>query len=479
MIGQLINYAIDKNYIEENDRSYIGNKILNIVGENEHNFFSNETNNDIIYILNKLLDIACENGKIENTITQRDLLDTKIMGEITPLPSIVIKKFQELYKNNKEDATNYFYNLSKDIYYIRTDRIEKNIMWESHGLDITINLSKPEKNPKDIAKAKNTPKNKYPKCLLCRENEGFAGNLNHPARQNLRLIPLSLCNENWFLQYSPYSYFNEHSILLNEKHIPMVINKRTFDALLSFVDYIPHYFAGSNADLPIVGGSILSHDHYQCGNHIFPMDKANSFHKVTKNNITLELLQWPLSTIRLCGENKNEILALGEKILNQWIDYSDPEHDIVAHTTERHNTITPIARKKGNQYILNLVLRNNRTSKEHPDGIFHPHKEIHHIKKENIGLIEVMGLAILPARLKDELKNIEYVLLNKKEISEELLNHKNWIEYLKTNYNEKDNLIEYLKNEVGKKFMECLTHCGVFKLNEHGKNGFIKFLNTI
>lgn len=484
IIGDLINYGIEKNLITNDDRLYIGNRILDIIGSMDEDFSSENTNINPYETLDKILDIAFDNGIFQdNTITNRDLLDTKIMSLFTPLPSQVGKTFYDIYKNDKVKATDYFYHMSKDTCYIRTNRINKNIKWEyieeNLSLDITINLSKPEKDPREIIAARNTPKNNYPKCLLCVENQGFAGTPTHPARQNLRLVPFIINEEKWFLQYSPYSYFNEHSILLSEEHRPMAIGKKTFDTLLSFVEQIPHYFIGSNADIPIVGGSILSHDHYQGGNYIFPIDRVNHFYEFELQGIKGKLLNWPMSVIKLQHNNKEELVELANYILNKWIKYEDKERDIISFTgDERHNAITPIARMENGEYTLNLVLRNNRTTAEHPLGIFHPHTDVHHIKKENIGLIEVMGLAILPERLLSELKEIENILDNDLDIPEKLNLHMSWIKELKIKKN-KNSTESFLKDEVGKKFKQCLVDAGVFKEDEHGKKGFIEFINAL
>lgn len=483
-IGDLINYGIEKNLITEEDRIYIGNRIIELIGNSCTDFTSNNTSIDAYETLDRLMDTAYENGLMEdNTITNRDLLDTKIMALFTPLPSHVIKNFYDLYRDNRIKATDYFYNLSKDTCYIRTNRIDKNIKWvyeeDQLDLDITINLSKPEKDPKDIIKARNTPKNNYPKCLLCAENQGFAGNTNHPARQNIRLMPFEINNEKWFLQYSPYSYFNEHSILLSEDHRPMKISKKTFETLLSFVEALPHYFMGSNSDIPIVGGSILSHDHYQGGNYIFPIDKVDSFYEFELMGVKGKLLNWPMSAIKIYGKDKEKLIEVADYILDRWIKYEDIDRNIIPFTNhERHNAITPIARMENGEYSLNLVLRNNRTTDEYPLGIFHPHQDIHHIKKENIGLIEVMGLAILPKRLLTELKEIENILENNLNIPDTLDIHKTWIEILKP-IAPKDNLEDFLRQEVGKKFKRCLTDAGVFKQTEDGKQGFINFINFL
>lgn len=482
-VERLINYGIKKNLIDVEDTIYIRNQFLDLLGIEGYDYSEINIEEDLdtpTEILDKILTASFENGKLEsNTIVYRDLLDTKIMGVLTPRPSTVIKTFNNLYKDNKVLATKYFYNLSKSTDYIRTDRIAQNMVWKANSkygaLDITINLSKPEKDPKAIAAARNLPSLNYPKCLLCKENEGFAGTLNHPARQNHRVIPMNLNNEDWFLQYSPYSYYNEHCIVFASNHVPMKITKETFVRLLDFTTLYPHYFAGSNADLPIVGGSILTHDHYQGGNYIFPMDKAEDLIKFTIDNynVDLSIVKWPLTTVRLRGKDNSEVAKLSNEILEHWKNYSNEKAEIHAFTGDiPHNTITPISRRDKEYYVMDLVLRNNRTSEEHPDGIFHPHTELHNIKKENIGLIEVLGLAVLPSRLKEELKLIEEAINNGIiDISDnsEISIHSEWYKYLTQKYKEKITM-EELKEEVGRVFEKVLEDCGVFKQNEDGIN---------
>jgi len=482
-VERLINYGIKKNLIDVEDTIYIRNQLLDLLGIEGYNYSEINIDEDLdtpTEILDKILTASFENGKLEsNTIVYRDLLDTKIMGVLTPRPSTVIKTFNNLYKDDKVLATEYFYNLSKSTDYIRTDRIAQNMVWKANSkygaLDITINLSKPEKDPKAIAAARNLPSLSYPKCLLCKENEGFAGTLNHPARQNHRVIPMILNKEDWFLQYSPYSYYNEHCIVFASNHVPMKITKETFVRLLDFTTLYPHYFAGSNADLPIVGGSILTHDHYQGGNYIFPMDKAEDLIKFTIDNynVDLSIVKWPLTTVRLRGKDNSEVAKLSNEILEHWKNYSNEEAGVHAFTGDiPHNTITPISRRDKEYYVMDLVLRNNRTSEEHPDGIFHPHKELHNIKKENIGLIEVLGLAVLPSRLKEELKLIEEAINNgiiDINDNSEISIHSEWYKYLTQKYNKKITMTE-LKEEVGIIFEKVLEDCGVFKQNEAGIN---------
>lgn len=492
-INRLINFALKKSLITEADKIYSTNMLLGLLNLNE--FEPKEINEDLdtpTPILENILDYAAENKMIENTVTERDLFDTNIMNCVMPRPSEVINKFNEILSKSPENATDYYYNLSIASNYIRKDRIDKNIIWkattEYGDLDITINLSKPEKDPRDIAKAKLVKSSSYPKCLLCKENEGFYGTMNHPARQTHRIIPLKFRDENWFLQYSPYTYYNEHCIILNGNHVPMKITRNTFDNLLSFTDILPHYFAGSNADLPIVGGSILSHDHYQGGHYTFTMEEApieKTYSINEYSNIEIGKVKWPMSVIRISGDNKNELVDLADHILTTWRNYSDESVDILSHTgDEPHNTITPIGRKRNGKYELDLVLRNNRTSKEHPLGIFHPHSEVHHIKKENIGLIEVMGLAVLPARLKEELTLLKnYLLSNTKDISndEVVAKHSDWYNYIIEKYSDinENNAEDILRKEVGLKFLEVLNHAGVFKRDSEGSAGFDRFINTL
>ena len=493
-INRLLNFALEKGLIVEDDKIYSANMIIDVLGLCE--FFEeeiHETLDNPTEILENILDFAVFKGLIENTVTERDLFDTKVMNCVMPRPSEVRGKFNSLYKESPLKATDYFYDLSIASNYIRKVRIDKNIIWKTSteygDLDLTINLSKPEKDPKEIAKAKMVKSTSYPKCLLCKENEGFAGNMNHPARQTHRIIPMSFSGENWFLQYSPYTYYNEHCIVFNSQHIPMKIHRKTFENLLGFIEILPHYFIGSNADLPIVGGSILSHDHYQGGHYTFPMEKApieESFKINGYENINVGRIKWPMSAIRISGENKEELVNLADYILGKWRNYSDETVDILSYTNnEPHNTITPIARFRNGKYELDLVLRNNRTSKEHPLGIFHPHAEVHHIKKENIGLIEVMGLAVLPARLKNELEILSnYLLEGASDISkdEKVAIHSDWYKFLISKYNNnitKENVDEILKHEVGIKFSTVLSHAGVFKRDEQGINAFNKFIKTL
>ncbi|MCT4595892.1 MAG: UDP-glucose--hexose-1-phosphate uridylyltransferase [Anaeromicrobium sp.] len=493
-IDKLIDYGLNRGLIKEEDMVYTINRVLEILNLDDYEPCEKtiENKEDISEILDNILNWAYENKVLEsNTSVYRDLLDSKIMGAFLKRPSETIKEFSRLYEESPKEATDYFYKLSKDSNYIRMDRINKNLVWKvetTYGnLDITINLSKPEKDPKAIAAAKNMKNSKYPKCLLCKENEGYRGRLNHPARQNHRIMPININDEKWFLQYSPYVYYNEHSIIFKGEHEPMKICKDTFNRLLDFVEKFPHYFVGSNADLPIVGGSILSHDHFQGGSYEFPMAVAPMKEKVNFKgfeNVEGEIVSWYMSVIRIRSRNKNELVTLADKILNKWRGYGDESVQIHSHTEEiEHNTITPIGRMRDGLFELDLVLRNNRTDEKYPLGIFHPHNEVHHIKKENIGLIEVMGLAVLPARLKVELETLKDILLSKGHIDDfdYMEKHRHWYEELKYRYNNftRENIDEILKDEVGKKFSMALEHAGVFKDNEKGNNAFLKFVDYI
>ena len=443
-------------------------------------------------MLDRLLDDAAQRGVLEqNSVVYRDLLDTELMGRLTPRPSQVAKKFWELYDEcSPKDATDWYYDFSQNTNYIRRDRIARDIQWKAETeygqLDITINLSKPEKDPKAIAAARNLPVSDYPRCLLCKENEGYAGRVNHPARQNHRIIPIQMAGANWALQYSPYVYYNEHCIVFNQEHIPMKIDRSCFAKLLAFVERFPHYFVGSNADLPIVGGSILAHEHFQGGHYTFAMEKApveTFFTFPGFEDIRSGIVKWPMSVVRLTGADPERLVQLADKILTSWRGYSDESAFIFAETDgEPHNTITPIARRRGEDFELDLVLRNNITTEEHPLGVYHPHAELHHIKKENIGLIEVMGLAVLPARLKGELARLEEMLVSGGDIAadEELKKHAPWAEELKKQYTfTAENTGEILRKEVGKVFAQVLEHAGVYKRTEEGKAAFLRFLEQV
>lgn len=494
---RLVNYGLKNELFEKEDKIYIRNSLIELFKLDEYVIedIEYECLDNVTPILENILNYAYENGILEeNSPVYRDLLDTKIMNLLMPRPSEVIREFNNRYKDSKENATDYFYNLSKACDYVRTKRIAQNMTWktatEYGDIDITINLSKPEKDPKAIAAAKNMKSSSYPKCLLCKENVGYAGRLNHPARQNLRIIPFTLKNQEWNIQYSPYSYYNEHCIVFSSEHEPMVINKNTFDRNLEFVEKFPHYFIGSNADLPIVGGSILTHDHYQGGRYEFAMAKAKDvfqFEVKGYEDIKISIVKWPLLVVRISGEDRHKLSQLAEQILNHWRNYSNKNVGVYAYTDEiPHNTITPIARRRNDKYELDLVLRNNRCDAEHPDGIFHPHKELHHIKKENIGLIEVLGLAVLPARLKDELAQIKECLLdkskaNKVEEDENLRIHLDWFNEIKSKYNDLglENIDSVIEDEVGDVFAKVLEHCGVFKWDEDGKKAMKKYMDDV
>ena len=487
-INQLINYGLENQMISLYDVDYSINMLLDLF---KLDCFERTTVEKIDYylLIEDMLDYAVKVGLIEDNITERDLFDTKIMNCIMPRPSEVVNKFYQLYDENKQKATQYFYDLSIHSNYIRKARTDKNIKFSHYykygDIQISINLSKPEKDPKEIAKAKLAKSTGYPKCLLCKENVGYAGNMNHPARQTHRIIPLDLNGKTYNFQYSPYVYYNEHCIIFNNEHVPMVINRQTFENLFTFIEKFPHYMIGSNADLPIVGGSILTHDHYQGGRHRFPMQDASVIKEIEikgYENIKVQMLNWPLSTLRLTADDKEVLVDLSDKILNHWINYDDVSCDILSHTNDvRHNTVTPIARMDNNRYQIDIVLRNNRTNDEHPLGIFHPHAKHHHIKKENIGLIEVMGLAVLPARLKDELECLKLCLLKKKCIDdlESLKKHKEWFEYLQTLEFDEQSIDEFIEKEVTKKFVSVLENAGIYKMNQKGIEGFTRFVDSL
>ena len=490
-IRKLINYGLECGLIEKEDEIYTVNRVLEILNLDEYNEPEGECEyGDLEEILSEILSFAVETGLIEDDITSRDLFDTKVMSALVPRPSEVISDFYELYEISPEMATDYYYKLSRDTDYIRRYRIKKDMKWKTEteygDIDITINLSKPEKDPKAIAAARNAKNSSYPKCLLCKENEGYRGRINHPARQNHRIIPIEIDSEQWGFQYSPYVYYNEHCIVFNGSHTPMVIDGKAFKKLFDFVKLFPHYFIGSNADLPIVGGSILAHEHFQGGNYEFAMAKApieKEFSSADYPDIKIGTVKWPMSVIRLSGKDSDRLVELGEKILTAWRAYTDEDAFIFAETDgEKHNTITPIARMKGENYELDLVLRNNITTEEHPDGVYHPHKELHNIKKENIGLIEVMGLAVLPARLKTELKLVEEALVNGADLSDNELTakHKEWADSFKGNYTiTAENAEKIVQDEVGKVFSKVLEHAGVYKRDEKGQAAFSKFIESV
>ncbi len=491
-IKQLTEYGIQKGLMEETDRIYATNLLLDALGlDGYEEPDSIDEHAALEETLKGLLDYACEHKLIGDSVVERDLLDARLMNCLLPRPSQVIARFQELYQESPKKASDYFYQFSQDTDYIRRYRICKDMKWvveSPYGeIDITINLSKPEKDPKAIAAAKLAKQSGYPKCLLCRENEGYAGNLNHPARENHRIIPLTIDGNQWGFQYSPYVYYNEHCIVFNGEHTPMKINRAAFCKLFDFVKWMPHYFIGSNADLPIVGGSILSHDHFQGGNYQFAMAKApiEEYVKIPRfEDVEAGIVKWPLSVIRLRSQDSSRLVDLGDYILQCWRAYTDEEAFVLAKTgDELHNTITPIARKNGDMYELDLALRNNITTKEHPLGVYHPHKELHHIKKENIGLIEVMGLAVLPARLKTEMEGLADAILNKKDIraDETLEKHADWAEEFLPGYPKinEENVMDILKAEIGKVFVKVLEDAGVYKNTAEGRQAFHRFLNTL
>lgn len=491
-VKKLITYALNCGLIEEADKVLMTNRILEVIGaedytEPEENF----ENIDLEEVLSDLMDYAFESGALkENDITHRDLFDTKIMSVLVPRASYVIDKFDSLYADSPEKATEWYYKFSCDTDYIRRYRIKKDLKWVTHtkygDIDITVNLSKPEKDPKSIAAAKLMKQSGYPKCQLCIENEGYAGRINAPARQNHRIIPITIDSSKWGFQYSPYVYYNEHCIVFNGQHTPMKIDRSAFKKLFDFVKLFPHYFVGSNADLPIVGGSILSHEHFQGGNYEFAMAKAKSDECFTIKgfeDVECSRVKWPMSVIRISHEDSDRLVDLADLILTKWRGYSDEECFIFAETDgEKHNTITPIARKKGNKFELDLVLRNNITTPEHPLGVFHPHAELHNIKKENIGLIEVMGLAVLPSRLKNEMELLKDAILENRDFSDDevLSKHKAWYNNFKDDYVfTEENTEDILHREIGKTFEKVLEHAGVYKNNENGRNGFRRFIESL
>lgn len=486
-VNALVRYGISHGLIEESDRTYIANQLLDALSLQQ--FEPAECPEmPLEEILKGLLDDAAQRGVCSDDVTSRDLLDTRLMGILTPRPSEVRKKFASLYAISPKEATDWYYNFSQDTDYIRRYRIARDLRWETEtpygNLVITINLSKPEKDPKAIAAARNAAQTGYPKCLLCAENEGFAGNMSHPARQNHRTIPVTIADKNWFLQYSPYVYYNEHCIVFNAEHTPMLINMEAFRKLLDFVTVFPHYFIGSNADLPIVGGSILSHEHFQGGRFTFPMETAPVEKEICFKgfeDVHAGIVKWPLSVIRITGANRERLAELADKILQSWRAYTDEAAFIFAETEGTpHNTITPIARRRGEEYELDLVLRNNITTPEHPLGVYHPHAELHHIKKENIGLIEVMGLAVLPSRLKKELAELAEAILNGAPLTGSLEKHAPWVEELRTQYTfDRENIMEILQKEVGKVFAKVLEHAGVYKRNAEGLKAFERFIDTV
>ena len=466
------------------------NRLLDLLHKDDYEPSDEPQTEDLEEILAGILDYAVAKGLCDDGITARDIFDTRIMGAVTPMPREVVRTFREKYTHSPVEATDWYYRFSCDTDYIRRYRIRKDMRWKYDSpygeLDITINLSKPEKDPKAIAAAKNAPQTAYPKCQLCRENEGYAGRMNHPARSNHRVVPIEICGADWCLQYSPYVYYNEHCIVFNAQHVPMKIDRSAFDKLLDFVRLFPHYFVGSNADLPIVGGSILSHEHFQGGHYTFAMETAQVEQDITfrgYEDVTAGIVKWPMSVIRLRGKDRERIAQLADKILTAWRGYTDESAFVIAFSDgEPHNTITPIARRRGEDYELDLVLRCNITTAEHPLGVFHPHADKHHIKKENIGLIEVMGLAVLPSRLKAELTELAAAIVEGRDIAsdEVLAKHAPWVEELKQQYTfTADNALDIVLQETGKVFAGVLEDAGVYKNTPQGREAFLRFVDAV
>ena len=489
-IDSLVAYAMNTGLAQPVDHQVLTNRLLDLLHREDYTPSDELLSEDLEEILSGILDYACQQGLCEDNITARDIFDTRIMGALTPMPREVIRCFREKYAVSPQEATDWYYTFSCDTDYIRRYRIAKDLRWtyesEYGDLDITINLSKPEKDPKAIAAAKNAPQSGYPKCQLCKENEGYAGRLNHPARANHRIIPITIAGSEWYLQYSPYVYYNEHCIVFNGQHVPMKIDQAAFDKLLDFVTAFPHYFVGSNADLPIVGGSILSHEHFQGGHYTFAMEKApveTPVYFAGFEDVQAGLVKWPMSVIRLDGEDPKRLSQLAEKILTAWRSYSDGKCGIVAFSGgEPHNTITPIARRRGSLYELDLVLRCNITTEEHPLGVFHPHADKHHIKKENIGLIEVMGLAVLPSRLKSELTDLAEKIVSGADLRGDPIQskHADWVEELKKRYIfTEENAMATLMQETGRVFTQVLEDAGVYKRTPEGKDAFLRFVEAV
>ena len=489
-IDSLVSYAMNRGLAEPVDHQVLTNRLLDILRKDDYEPSAEPQSEDLEEILGGILDYAVERGLCEDNITARDIFDTRIMGAVTPMPREVVRTFEEKYAVSPAEATDWYYQFSCDTDYIRRYRIAKDMRWKfasDYGeMDITINLSKPEKDPKAIAAAKNAPQTAYPKCQLCRENEGYAGRMNHPARANHRIIPITVCGEDWCLQYSPYVYYNEHCIVFNSKHVPMKIDRSAFEKLLDFVKAFPHYFVGSNADLPIVGGSILSHEHFQGGHYRFAMESAGLETEITfrgYEDIHAGIVKWPMSVIRLDGKDPVRLAQLADKILICWRGYSDEAVGVVSFSDgEPHNTITPIARRRGELYELDLVLRCNITTPEHPLGVFHPHADKHHIKKENIGLIEVMGLAVLPSRLKQELTDLASTIVSGADIAADpvLGKHAPWVGELKKQYTfTAGNALDIILKETGKVFTEVLEDAGVYKNTPEGRAAFLKFVDAV
>ena len=491
-IKKLVEYGVETGLTPECERIYTTNLLLELFKEDEYEDVSIEGEElNLEEILKELLDEACARGIIEDSIVYRDLFDTKMMNCLVPRPAQVQETFAKKYEVSPKEATDYYYKLSQDSDYIRRYRVCKDRKWKVDSpygeIDITINLSKPEKDPKAIAAAKNSKSSSYPKCQLCVENEGYAGRVNHPARENHRIMPITVNDSAWGFQYSPYVYYNEHCIVFNGQHTPMKIEKQTFIKLFDFVKLFPHYFLGSNADLPIVGGSILSHDHFQGGNYTFAMAKApmeETFSVEGFEDVEAGIVHWPLSVIRLRGKDETRLIELGAHIVDKWRGYTDEDAFVYAETDgETHNTITPIARKVGDTYELDLALRNNITTDEHPLGVYHPHAQWHNIKKENIGLIEVMGLAVLPARLKEEMEILADYIVEGKDISsnEKIAKHKEWTDTFLPKYAEitKENVMDILQEEIGIVFTHVLEDAGVYKCTEEGRKEFRKFISVL
>ena len=494
IISELVSYALKKSLIEPEDRAYAVARLMKTFGAPDFEDIPVTEERELSEILADAVDYAYENGVIEEkSVIYSDLFDTELMGTLVARPSEVISKFKALYARDPKEATDYFYSLACDSNYIRLDRIKRDMKWQTPSkygdIDITVNLSKPEKDPKAIAAAKKLPASGYPKCALCHENEGYAGTLTKAPRQNLRQIPFDMAGSPWYLQYSPYVYYNEHCIALSEEHTPMKINRSSFEKLLGFVTEFPHYFIGSNADLPIVGGSILSHDHMQGGRYTFAMERAPIEIPLTFRgfeDVTAGIVCWPLAVIRLRAKDRSSLVELSDKILKAWQGYTDEDAGIFAFTDgEPHNTITPIARRRGEDYEIDLALRNNITTDEHPLGLYHPHSEHHNVKKENIGLIEVMGLAVLPSRLKSEIALMKSAILDGRDFDtiEDIAKHKEWFSLFKNSYSfTEENTEDILKSEIGKTFVRVLEDAGVYKVTPEGRSAFIRFtdyVNTI
>ena len=491
-VSKLAAYALRTGLIAECEYTWAVNTILDALKLDSYTDPGKDWGEiDLAAVLDELLDDAYARGVLtENSVVYRDLFDTELMGRLTPRPAQVIEKFQALYRESPRAATDWYYQFSQDTNYIRRDRIARDMQWKAETeygeMDITINLSKPEKDPKAIAAARDLPASNYPRCQLCAENEGYAGRVNHPARQNHRIVPITINGSPWFLQYSPYVYYNEHCICLNSVHTPMKIDRACFGKLLDFVRQFPHYFVGSNADLPIVGGSILAHDHFQGGHYTFAMERApveTPFTFPGYEDVQAGIVKWPMSVVRISCEDSSRLVDLADRILTAWRGYTDESAVIYAETDGTpHNTITPIARMRDGKYELDLVLRNNLTTPEHPLGLYHPHTELHHIKKENIGLIEVMGLAVLPARLKEELAAVAEGLVTGADLrsSELTAKHADWAEGFAPKYTiTADNALDIVQRETGLVFAQVLEHAGVYKRDEAGKAAFLRFLNTI